>query len=234
MGSGGVTVLVMIDPSEADPRSVYLRRRALAVAGSVLGVVLLVWLISGLVGSDDEPQVQGAAAEVPASTPPSTVSSPSASSSSAAPTSSEAPPTPPAPPPDPNQPCPDAATIVTAELGAPSYQVGQRPKLHLVVVNAGPVPCTRDLGHELRELLITSGDGATRIWSSNDCYSPKGAEPTILQAGERKQYDVSWAGRTSSPGCPSKRASVPAGSYLVTPKLGSLVGPAVPLVLTAR
>lgn len=226
----------MIDPSEDDSRGVYLRRRALACAGAVFGVVLLVWLISGLVGSDEEPQVQGAAAQVPASAPPSTVSSPPASSSTAAPTSSaaESPAPPPTPPPDPNQPCPDAAITVTVELGAPSYQVGQRPKLSLVVVNSGAVPCTRDLGHELRELLITSPDGVTRIWSSNDCYSPKGPEPTILQPGERKQYDVSWAGRTSAPGCPSKRSAVPVGTYAVTPKLGGLAGPAVPLVLTPR
>ncbi|MBC6447073.1 hypothetical protein [Actinokineospora xionganensis] len=230
----------MIDPSEADPRAVYLRRRALAVAGAVLGVILLVWLIGALIGSDeDQQQVQGAAAEIPASAPPSTAPSAPESSTSAAPTTSvaaapPAPTEPPPPPPDPNQPCPDATTIVTAELGAPSYQVGQRPKLSLVVVNSGPAPCTRDLGHELRELLITTPDGANRIWSSNDCYSPKGAEPTILQPGERKQYDVSWAGRTSAPGCPSKRSSVAAGTYAVTPKLGALTGPVVPLVLTPR
>lgn len=244
MGGRGVTVSGVNDPSGPVTRGVYLRRRVYAVAGSVLGVVALVWLIGGLVGNDADPELQRLVAALQASatqsSPPSTVSSPPASSSSAAPMSSgaevppPAPTSPPPPPPDPNLPCPDAATIVTAEVGAPSYQVGQKPALKLVVTNSGPVPCTRDVSDEARELVITSPDGAVRLWSSNDCYSPKGPEPRILQAGERVEFPVNWAGRTSAPGCPRKRVVVQAGVYSVTPHLGPLVGPAVPLTLTAR
>ncbi|WP_436493373.1 hypothetical protein [Actinokineospora sp. HUAS TT18] len=228
----------MNDPSGAVSRGVYLRRRAYAVAGSVLGVVALVWLIGGLVGSEGDPELQGLVAALQASAPPSTVSSPPPASSSTAPPSSSgetpppAPTTPPPPPPDPNLPCPDAAIGVTAEVGAPAYRVGQRPALKLVVTNAGPVPCTRDVSDEARELVITSPDGSVRVWSSNDCYSPKGPEPRIMQPGERLEFAVNWAGRTSAPGCPRKRTTVQAGVYAVTPHLGALVGPAVPLTLT--
>jgi hypothetical protein len=132
----------------------------------------------------------------------------------------------------PPQPCPDPAIQLAAESGQPGYRVGQQPLLRLVIVNAGPVPCLRDVSRSTRELVLTSGDGATRLWSSNDCYSPPGADTRLLQPGERLTFTVTWAGRTSAPGCPSKRRTVPAGSYLVTPRLGALTGTALPLVLT--
>lgn len=120
---------------------------------------------------------------------------------------------------------------VTVELGAPQYKVGQRPVLRLVVVNAGPVACTRDISRALREVVVTSADGATRIWSSNDCYASKLPDLRIMQAGERQQFEVKWAGRTAAPGCPAKRTTVPAGTYSVIGKLGALVSAPVSIVL---
>ncbi|MGQ0837122.1 hypothetical protein [Actinokineospora sp.] len=223
----------MIDPSGPLSRGVYLRRRAIAVAGSVLGVVVLVWIIGALVGTDDGQPVRGTSAQVGTSSPPATTSAPAASSSAAATSAAPAPPPPTTtPPPDPNLPCPDAVVGVAAESDAPAYRVGRRPVLRLVVTNAGPVPCTRDIGHELRELLVTSPDGATRVWSSNDCYAPKGQRSQILQPGERQVFEVTWAGRTSAPGCPVKRTAVAPGAYLLTPKLGTLVGAPIPLAFT--
>jgi hypothetical protein len=121
---------------------------------------------------------------------------------------------------------------VLAETGAPAYPVGQQPLLRLVVVNTGPVPCLREVSRSLRELVITTGDGATRLWSSNDCYAPPGVDTRVLKPGERLSFTVGWAGRTSAPGCPAARDPVPAGHYLVTGKLGRLASPPVPLQLT--
>jgi hypothetical protein len=122
---------------------------------------------------------------------------------------------------------------VTIELGAPQYKVGQRPELRLVVTNAGQVPCTRDISRSLREILVTTQDGATRLWSSNDCSrSTLPPESQIVQPGEHLGYEVKWAGRTSAPNCPIKRTTVQAGTYSVVGRLGALTGPAVPLVLT--
>ncbi|HEV2783262.1 MAG TPA: hypothetical protein VGX25_28090 [Actinophytocola sp.] len=219
----------MIDPE------VYWRRRVVAVVMSIAAVVVLAWIIGRLVGTADQSPVEGAAARAsqPPSSPPGGAhpGSTSASASSTAPpvaattTTTTAPPAPPGP-------CPDAVIKVLAETGAPGYRVGQRPLLRLVVVNAGQLACVREVGRSLRELVITSADGATRLWSSNDCYPPPGAESRLLQPGERLEFTVNWAGRTSAPGCPSRRRSLPAGTYLVTAKLGALASPPAPLELT--
>jgi hypothetical protein len=214
--------------------SIYWRRRMVAISGVVIALVIVGWAAGGFF-SGGSPPVQGASGGVRDSQPPSTPTSlppagAGSSSSSSAPPPSDPPPPPP-PPPDPSQPCPDAAMQVVVELGAPQYKVGQRPVLRLVVINAGQVPCTRDLSRALREILVVSPDGANRIWSSNDCYHSTQPGAQIMQAGERVGYEVKWAGRTSAPGCPSRRATVLAGTYSVIGKLGGLASPPVPIIL---
>jgi hypothetical protein len=103
--------------------------------------------------------------------------------------------------------------------------------LTLAITNTGALPCVRDVSRTSRELVITSQDGVTRLWSSNDCYSPPGLDSRVLRPGERITFTVSWAGRTSGPGCPSRRRTLPAGTYLLTPRLGPITGPATPLKL---
>ncbi|WP_285504725.1 hypothetical protein [Actinokineospora sp. NBRC 105648] len=240
----------MIDPNEPRPRAVYLRRRLLAVGGSAVAVVVLIWIIGGLLGTDEGIPVVGAGARPTSSSAPPTIEFGTPGTSSTAPssqTSSElpsatptstapaAPPTVPptttTPPPDPNLPCPDAAVVVTAEMEPTAVRVGQRPLLRLVVTNGGPVPCTRDIGRAQRELVITSPDGATRLWSSNDCTPAKGEQRQVLAPGERQAFDVRWAGRTSAKGCPVKRSAVAPGDYLVTGRLGELAGKPVPFTI---
>jgi hypothetical protein len=219
----------MIDPSGPLPPGVYWRRRVAAVAMSVAAVVLLAWVIGKQVGGGPSP-VHGASART--SQPPS--SRPSLEASGRATVSSSVPdpaPSPPPAPPPPPQPCPDPAIAVYAEAEQPSYQVGQRPPLRLLIVNSSAVACYRDVSRNIRELVITTPDG-TRVWSSNDCYSPPGEEIRLIQPGERLLFTVTWAGRTSAPGCPNRRRSVPAGSYLLTGKLGAVTGVPVPLELT--
>lgn len=226
----------MIDPTGPHSPAVYWRRRVLAVAASVAAVVLLAWIIGQLVDGTEEQPVQGASAR--ASQPPSSrpLSADASSSASATPSqdpsaSPAAPVAVPAPPPPP-QPCPDTALAIVAQAEQPTYRVGQRPLLHLVISNAGPVACLREVSRSIRELVITTPDGAKRMWSSNDCYSPPGEDIRLIQPGEALTFTVTWAGRTSAPGCPSRRRTVPAGSYLVTGKLGLLAGAPIPLELT--
>jgi hypothetical protein len=120
---------------------------------------------------------------------------------------------------------------IVVEVGAPQYKVGQRPVLRLVLANGGQVPCTRDISRALREVVVSSPDGANRIWSSNDCYHFSQPDLRIIQPGEHLPFEVRWAGRTSAPGCPAKRGTVQAGTYAVTGKLGPLSSPPVPLIL---
>jgi hypothetical protein len=252
----------MIEPNGPLPQSVYWRRRALAAVVSVLAVVLLAWIIGGLVEADDQHPVQGTAnaAELGGAAAPGTVrvtsgrasappSSPgpddprgsvTASPRSAGPTSAAprttAPPvvtttTTPAPPPGPPAACPDAVVKVAAMPDVPSYPVGARPLLKLRIVNAGPVPCVRDVSRKLREILVL-GAGGARLWSSNDCYGPPEQDVRVLPPNQPVEFSVNWAGRTSEPGCPLDRTTVPAGAYQVVGKLGPLVGAPTQLVLT--
>ncbi|OLR89773.1 hypothetical protein [Actinokineospora bangkokensis] len=222
----------MIDPAAPLPKSVYVRRRAVAVVAAAAGVVGLVWLIALVIGEGDPEVAPAAGAPRTTTTAPTTAApDPSTAAPGADPPPSGAAPAP-APPPDPGAPCADPAVAVTAELGAPGYRVGQRPVLRLVVTNGGQVPCTRDVGRALRELVVVGADGA-RLWSNNDCARAEGAQPQVFQPGERQVFEVVWAGRTSAPGCPQDRVTVPAGAYRLVPRLGGLVGAPVPFELTA-
>ncbi|GGS16558.1 hypothetical protein [Actinokineospora fastidiosa] len=218
-----------------DPRGVYVRRRVGALVAAVVAMVALIWLIDALIG-DDEPVVGVAASASPAQAPPSSGPSTAVRTSATASASASPSPrsrTPEQVPADPSAPCPDTSVRLRAETGERSYQVGRRPLLRLVVVNAGPVPCTYDLGRSRRELVVTSRDGKTRLWSSNDCYFGADApEPTVLEPGMRNGFEVRWAGRTSAPGCPVRRDDVPAGDYRVVPRLGPLTGDAAALTIT--
>jgi hypothetical protein len=230
----------MIEPNGPLPASVYWRRRAVAAGASVLAVVVLAWIIGNVVGTADDQPVQDADDLAAPSSPPAPSGPEADSSTSEVPstTASSTPaPTPPAAPsttapPGPPKTCPDSVMRVEARVGAGRYRVGGRPLLRLVVVNGGKVACVRDVSRKLRELLIFSGDGRTRLWSSNDCYRPPGEERRLLPPGEPMVFELTWAGRTSAPGCPVRRTTVPAGSYRVIGKLGGLAGAPIPLVLT--
>jgi hypothetical protein len=252
----------MLEPNGPLPQSVYWRRRVLAAVGSVLAVVLLAWLIGGLVEADDQHPVKGTAntADVGGraqsgstvrltservSAPPSSpgpddprgsvTASPSSSSTTSPPPATTASPvvttTTTTPPPGPPATCPDKVMKVVAAPDVPSYPVGARPLLKLRIINAGPVPCTRDLNRKLREILVLGADGA-RLWSSNDCYGPPEADVRVLAPNQAVEFSVNWAGRTSAPGCPVDRETVPAGKYQVVGKLGPLTGPPTQLTLT--
>jgi hypothetical protein len=245
---------IMIEPNGPLPQSVYWRRRAAAAVASVVAVVLLAWLIGGLVEADDQHPVQGtaSASELGAvtsaggtsgrvSAPPSSPGpddprgSVTASPRSGGPSSDAArptaPPTTSAPPPGPPGPCVDAVVKVAATPDVPSYPVGARPLLRLQVTNVGSVPCTRDVSRSLREIFVLGADGV-RLWSSNDCYGPPEQDVRVLPVNRTVEFAVNWAGRTSAPGCPLDRQTVPAGNYQVVGRVGTLVGAPAPLVLT--
>ncbi|MFI9012225.1 hypothetical protein ACIGNX_33785 [Actinosynnema sp. NPDC053489] len=193
------------------PRSVYWRRRALAVGGSVVALVLVVWLVALVAGRGDPPPVPAQ----PSSRPPEPADAPVAAASPA----TTAPPAPASPsptlPPGPPPACEDAQLAVAAEVDRPSTPAGQAVRFTIAVSNTGPLPCAKEIGRRVRELVVTGVDGVTRLWSSNDCFVADGSEVRVLRPGERFAYGIQWAGVTSEPGC-RKQSRVGAGDYLLT------------------
>jgi hypothetical protein len=148
------------------------------------------------------------------------------------PRGSTPPPTPVQVPPTGPVPCTNAMLGVTAEVERPEHRVGERPVLRLVVTNIGDQPCIRDLDPARQEVVVWSGDGAQRLWSSNDCSPVARTDLRTLVPGRPLVFSVRWAGRTSQPGCPVPRKVVPAGSYRVMTRLDDVISAPTPIVRT--
>ena len=121
---------------------------------------------------------------------------------------------------------------VTAEVDRPQHRVGERPLLRLVVVNTSEQPCVRDLDPARQEIVVWSSDGSLRLWSSNDCSNVRGADLRTLVPGQPVASSVRWAGRTSAPGCPQQRTTVPAGDYRVMSRVDDVISAPTPFVRT--
>ena len=136
------------------------------------------------------------------------------------------PPSVPVPPTGP-VPCTNEMISVGAEIDQPEHRVGERPTLRLVVVNISEQPCVRDLDGARQEIVVWSGDGVDRLWSSNDCVNPTTVDLRTLIPGQPVAFAVRWAGRTSTPGCAEERTEVPAGAYRVLTRVDDVIsGPA--------
>ncbi len=128
-------------------------------------------------------------------------------------------------------PCTNAMLEVTAEIDRPSYRVGERPVLRLVIVNATDQPCVRDLDPAKQEIVVWSGDGQSRLWSSNDCSPVAGVDLRTMVPAQPVVSAVTWAGKTSAPGCAGPRTVVPAGAYRVMTRLDGDISAPVPFLL---
>jgi len=137
----------------------------------------------------------------------------------------------PAPPPIPVPatgpiPCADDMIGVAAEIDPAEHRIGQRPTLRLVVTNVSEQPCVRDLDSERQEIVVWSGNGEDRLWSSNDCVNGSAADLRTLVPGQPVAFAVDWAGRTSAPGCAGSRSVVPAGNYRVMSRVDGVISAA--------
>lgn len=128
-------------------------------------------------------------------------------------------------------PCTDAMIRVSAETAAPQYRVGDRPVLRLVVTNVSGAPCVRDLDGAEQEVVVWSGDGVNRLWSSNDCVNPSSDDLRTLVPGQPVAFAVTWSGLGSVPGCTTERDRIGPGAYRVVTRLGPVVSAPVPLML---
>jgi len=131
----------------------------------------------------------------------------------------------PSPAPDPPVACKNDMLTVKAEVDGAEHRVGERTLLRLVVTNRSKQPCVRDLDPVRQEIVVWSADGSKRLWSSNDCSSVKRADLRTLVPGEPVAFSVRWAGRTSAPGCPARRETVPAGEYRLLTRVDDVISP---------
>jgi hypothetical protein len=129
--------------------------------------------------------------------------------------------------------CTNEMLAVAAEVDRPEHRVGERPLLRLVVTNVSDQPCVRDLDPVRQEIVVWSADGSERLWSSNDCSSAQGVDLRTLVPGQPVASSVRWAGRTSEPGCPLERSTVPAGDYRVMSRVDDVISPPTPFVRTS-
>ncbi|WP_139323987.1 MULTISPECIES: hypothetical protein [unclassified Pseudonocardia] len=128
-------------------------------------------------------------------------------------------------------PCSDGMIEVRSETGQPNYPAGARPELRLVVTNTSGQPCVRDLDGAEQEIAVWSGDGAQKLWSSNDCVNPATDDLRTLVPGQPVAFAVTWSGLGSEPGCGAERDRVTPGGYRVLARLGTVVSEPAPLLM---
>jgi hypothetical protein len=237
----------MWEPVGPLPAAVYWRRRAVAAMSTLAVVGLLTWSLAGVVPARETTTraASRAAVSAPQPTAPPPASTPTAASTPGAGTPQGDPTDPaaerlqpddtprasrPAPPPIPVPatgpvPCSDDMIGVAAEIDPLEHRLGQRPTLRLVVTNVSEQPCVRDLDSERQEIVVWSGDGQDRLWSSNDCVNGSTADLRTLVPGQPVAFAVAWAGRTSAPGCTGTRSVVPAGQYRVMSRVDGVISP---------
>ena len=129
-------------------------------------------------------------------------------------------------------PCTNAMLTTAAEVDPAVHQVGSHPVLRLVITNVSGQPCVRDLDAARQEIVVWSGDGATRLWSSNDCLNNPTTDLRTLVPGRPVAFALTWGERTTTPGCAQPRTVVPAGSYRLMVRLDDLISPPTPFLRT--
>jgi hypothetical protein len=129
-------------------------------------------------------------------------------------------------------PCTNPMLAAAAEVDPAVHKVGSHPVLRLVLTNISGQPCVRDLDASRQEIVVWSSDGATRLWSSNDCLNNPTTDLRTLVPGRPFVFSLTWGERTTTPGCAQPRTVVPAGSYRLMVRLDDLISPPTPFLRT--
>jgi hypothetical protein len=179
---------------------VYWRRRRLVVGILFVAVVIAIILIVARCSSGGTPTTTGT------NTPkPST----SATTTNASTGDAEA--------------CDPARVTVEAVTDAAGYDPGVNPQLSLVVKSTETSPCTFEVGTDVQEFTITSGDEV--IWKSSDCQTDPAPRTQLLQPGVPVSSSaIAWDRTRSSPDtCDAQREQVTGGgaSYHLEVSIGT-------------
>lgn len=107
--------------------------------------------------------------------------------------------------------CDPAKVSIEAVTDAAGYDPGVNPQLSLVVKSTETVPCTFEVGTDVQEFTITSGDEV--IWKSSDCQVDPAARTQLLQPGVPvSSAAIAWDRTRSSPDtCDAQREQVTGG-----------------------
>jgi hypothetical protein len=119
-------------------------------------------------------------------------------------------------------PCTDAEMSVVALASAPASARGKPIDFTLKFRNISARTCTRDLGAPMQELQILQG--ATVVWSSDDCKPDTGKSIRTFQPGQEAPFTLRWSGKVSRGGTGSVicEATAPApaiGAYSLVGRL---------------
>lgn len=120
--------------------------------------------------------------------------------------------------------CDPAKVTVEAVTDAAGYDPGVTPQLSLVVKSTETQPCTLEVGTDVQEFTITSGDEV--IWKSSDCQVDPAPRTQLLQPGVPvSSAALPWDRTRSSPDtCDAQREQVTGGgaSYHLEVSVGDL------------
>ena len=106
-------------------------------------------------------------------------------------------------------PCTNDMLTAGAEVDPAVHKVGSHPVLRLVITNVSGQPCVRDLDAARQEIVVWSGDGATRLWSSNDCINNPTVDLRTLVPGRPVAFALTWGSAPRRRGVPSRARSFP-------------------------
>lgn len=216
----------MLHPVGDLSASVYWRRRVLLLAAFALAVVSLYAVLfhhnadnKATSGSSAPPSqttggTSGGATTSSQSSSSTAATSPSQSSTTTAPPAA----------------CTAAQLAIAAATDKPTYAVGDRPKVALLVTNNGTAPCVTDLADQQIELRVFSG--SARVWGSHDCAIEPGTSKETLPVGQQIRREIEWSGLSSQPGCTGIRQRVSAGSYTLFALLNGHQGKPAPFAFT--
>ncbi|HVQ17900.1 MAG TPA: hypothetical protein VMT27_02550 [Actinomycetes bacterium] len=110
-------------------------------------------------------------------------------------------------------PCANKDLSVSVATNAESYAAGRQPTFTLTVENVSDAACSRDLGQDALELLVSSG--GSPVWSSDDCNPGGQPKISVLRPGDPSVESVQWSRVQSQPGCPTPQDSAAPGQYQV-------------------
>lgn len=120
--------------------------------------------------------------------------------------------------------CDPSKVTVEAVTDAAGYDPGVIPQLSLVVKSTATTPCTFEVGTDVQEFRITSGDEL--IWSSLDCQTDPQPRVQLLNPGVPvASAAIPWdRTRSSTDTCDQPRDEVTAGgaSYHLSVSIGEL------------